>query len=316
MSERIQVFGPTYIDHTIRLKDTMSLDGSSRIEAEDLYPGGTGLCYAIALSRLGNNVFLHSVLGNDDKARIVHELVKTETNIETSWQTVEGMTDYAYLLIDRGNHKTVASRKEISNKFLTDNVAEMELVNSKAIVVTSFRNDISSALLEKVAKEGELRPFTMWAPHLPNCESACIIFPHLSQVDHITLSYEEFESLYNEVGSPIDRGVRSITITNGKNGCKLLTKEGYRHFNAIQVVENPLDTNGAGEAFGAGFLTAYLDTGDYETAIRAGSYVGFLHVQRVGSDFPRLSKNELLKVAKIAKNNIASPRKYLVGSTH
>ena len=54
MPKKMHVLGPTYIDHTIRLKDQMSLDGSSRIEIEQIFPGGTGLCYAIALSRLEN----------------------------------------------------------------------------------------------------------------------------------------------------------------------------------------------------------------------------------------------------------------------
>src|SRR3990170_2624413 len=111
MPKKMHVLGPTYIDHSIRLKDQISLDGSSRIETEQIYPGGTGLCYAIALSRLGNKVVLHSMVGTDDKSHIVRNIIKSEKNIKAEWQVTDGQTDYGYILIDRGNHKAVASRK-------------------------------------------------------------------------------------------------------------------------------------------------------------------------------------------------------------
>lgn len=315
MSERIHVLGPTYIDHTIRLKDRMSLDGSSRIETEQIFPGGTGLCYAIALSRLENSVVLHSMVGTDEKVAMVHSIVDSEKNIEAEWQVTEGLTDYAYILIDRGNHKAVASRKEISNSFKADSIPSSAFEDAKAMVVTSFSNDVSESILTKISEGNVRKPFIMWAPHLPNCEAAGSMVSPLANVDHISLSAEEFEALYSQIGNPTEYGVKTVTVTNGKNGCDLLTKDGYRHYNAIHVVENPIDTNGAGEAFGAGFLTAYLETGNLDTSIVAGSYMGFLHIHREGSDFPSVTKKELLNMAQLARDNVALPNNVLIPNT-
>src|SRR3972149_11160023 len=306
MKESIHVLGPTYIDHTIRLQDNISFDGSSRIENEDICPGGTGLCYAVALSRLGNGVTLHSIVGTDERAHLIQEALKNEENISTHWQIYDGSTDYAYILIDKGNHKTVASRKEVSNHFdpspATDN-----LTNAKAVILTSFHNDISLKVVHNIENRNQVKPYIMWAPHLPNCDGVSNMTPKLRLIDHITLSSEEFARIYDKVGNPIDHGVKSITITSGKNGCDLLTKDGYRHFNPIHVVENPVDTNGAGEAFGSGFITTYLETHDYDSAVNSGSYMGFLHIHRKGSDFPKMTKNELISLSQSAKLKIQIP---------
>lgn len=312
MSERIIVLGPTYVDHTIRLKDSIYLDGSARIDKEEIFPGGTGLCYAVALSRLENSVVFHSVVGTDERAEEIIKTMASEPNLQAEWQKIEGKTDYAYILIDRGNHKTAASMRILTDKYDPDAIPSSLLQDTRALVLTSFKNDILARVLERVRSGNVSQSYIMWAPHLQNCENASTLYSYLSLVDHITLSKDEYRALYEQIGNPIDQGVKSVTITNGKNGCDLLTSEGFRHYNALRVIENPFDTNGAGEAFGSGFLTAIIETGDYETAVRAGSYLGFLHVHRAGSDFPTVSKKELLHIAELTKSDSKLPMEVLI----
>jgi sugar/nucleoside kinase (ribokinase family) len=290
---KIDVFGPTYIDHTIELKDDISLDGSSRIENETYYPGGTGLCYAIALARLNNETTINSVVGNDNNSKIVYRFINSETNLIPKFQKLNGQTDYAYILIDKGSHKTVASRKEVSNKF---NTKKLKFKNySDAVVITSFSNEICSEII-KYYYELSNKPFIMWAPHQSNLKNMKLIKDSMSFIDHITLSLDEYNQLYERIGDPLKKGVKSITITLGENGCDLLSSEGMEHFNAVSKIKDPLDTNGAGEAFGAGFLTTYLNTNNLHQSVKLGCYLGYLHIQRKGSDFPRLDLNKLLLI--------------------
>ena len=297
--KKIGVYGPTYVDKTIYLEDPISLDGSSSIERESEEPGGTGLCYSVALARLGCGVNLFSRIGNDDNGVRVQRFVDEEKNLNANWQ-FDSVTDHAYILIDNGNHKTVASRKEASHRWDTEKLSPQQMEHSSAIVITSFSNDIVRRILEKVSQLEE-KPFVMWAPHLPNARDAESLTDLLHLVDHISLSKEEYNELTRSVGSAINHGVTSLTVTNGKNGCDLITVDGSKHLDPIQVVENPLDTNGAGEAFGAAYLATYLLTGNREQAVRAGSHNGYLHVHNIGINFPRYNITDRIKSNKVSE---------------
>lgn len=57
----------------------------------------------------------------------------------------------------------------------------------------------------------------------------------------------------------------------GARGCALGTREGIRHFDAIQMEAPVIDTNGAGDGLAVGFLTGYVLRGDsLDVAIRRG----------------------------------------------
>ncbi|HUS26547.1 MAG TPA: carbohydrate kinase family protein [Nevskiaceae bacterium] len=284
----ITVVGPSYLDHTIRVHGTLSLDGSRHISQEYKHAGGTGLCYGIALARQGNATTLFSVLGNDTIAHTIKNSVDNEANLQAVWQQRAQASDYAVLLLDEDNHKCVASRKEISGSWRADSTFLDHIASSKALVLTSFDNTIVLAILRSLTKSNTRKPFVMWAPHFNNCAQARILEPMLPAIDHITLSQEEYDRLHQEIGDPTKKGVKSVTATCGKEGVALIQNGHTNRFEQLLSIEKPLDTNGAGEAFGAAFLTALLQTNDHHHAILAGSFVGAMHTERLGSDFPRI----------------------------
>jgi sugar/nucleoside kinase (ribokinase family) len=285
----ITIAGPTYLDHTIRVDGVLSLDGSRRITEEYKDAGGTGLCYAIALARQGNNAMLFSAIGQDSTAERIMQVVETESNLGAVWQHNSQVSDYAVLFVDDGNHKCVASRKDTSDTWRPDAEFMQQAAKSRAVVITSFANVIALRILRGLTKLGPKKPFVMWAPHFGNCANARILESVLSAIDHISLSQEEYERLSQEIGDPTVRGVGSVTVTSGKKGVMLIKDGRHTQHKQIVSIENPLDTNGAGEAFGAGFLTALLQAQDYNHAVLAGTFVGALHTERRGSDFPRVT---------------------------
>jgi sugar/nucleoside kinase (ribokinase family) len=289
MANDIIVAGPTYLDHTIRVDGILSLDGSRRIAEEYKDAGGTGLCYGVALARQGNPTTLFSAIGNDEAAERIMQIVNKEAHLRAVWQHNSPTSDYAILFVDDGNHKCVASRKDTSDTWRPDAGFMQQAAKSKSVVITSFANVIALRILRNLAKLGSQKPFVMWAPHFGNCANARILESVLPAIDHITLSQEEYDRLHQEIGDPTARGVTSVTITSGKEGVTLIKNGKSTVYKQIVSIENPLDTNGAGEAFGAGFLTALLQTGDYEQAVLAGSFVGALQTERRGSDFPRVT---------------------------
>ena len=306
----IGIAGPTYLDRTLRVDGVLSLDGSRQIVDDYTTPGGTGLSYAIALARQGSQAELFSAIGTDNEARLIINSVINEPNLDASWQHMPGSTDHAVIFIDGGNHKCVASRKEQSELWQPDTAFIEGNAEKDALVFTSFANRLVLDALTKMTRSGKTKPFVMWAPHHGNAAKAAELLPVIDQIDHITLSEEEYSALFQSIGDPTALGVDSVTVTSGKNGVTLLQRnaEDEKHEPIVRI-DSPLDTNGAGEAFGSGYLTAYLRTGDRTRAVLTGSFLGALHVERPGSDFPKVDIPKLLAATAMYDND--TYRRYL-----
>ncbi len=295
--KKITVIGPTYIDHTIRVRGKLSLDGSTEVTEEYYDPGGTGLCYAIALSRLGYSVRLQTCIGNDEFSSKIRNHIRGST-ITPSWHVKNSTTDHAYITIDGENHKSVASIRNLSNTW-TPNKKDLSCVfSSRALVLTSFPNRTLAKIMKTISQTAKNKPYIMWAPHKQNCLQSAELINELKYINHITLSREEYSLLFSQIGSPLKYGVESMTITNGKNGSDLVTNSENKHFPVFRRVDHPLDTNGAGEAFGAAYLSTYLITNNKEIAVKTASVYSYLHIHRRSSDFPIHPAHELINYVK------------------
>jgi len=73
--------------------------------------------------------------------------------------------------------------------------------------------------------------------------------------------------------SLIDAGAELVVCTHGATGASALQADGTWTDVPAMPVERVVDTNGAGDAFFAGFLTAYLTCADVPAALRRGAEV-------------------------------------------
>lgn len=77
------------------------------------------------------------------------------------------------------------------------------------------------------------------------------------------------EHIFSEI---INKYPNKILIAGmGKTGCALATNKGIQYFEAIELPEKVIDTNGAGDGLAVGFLTAYLlEKRTFEESILCG----------------------------------------------
>jgi sugar/nucleoside kinase (ribokinase family) len=79
----------------------------------------------------------------------------------------------------------------------------------------------------------------------------------------------------------LDRGVKTVVIKRGGNGCAVFEREGELWARAVPV--KTLDTTGAGDCFTGGFLAGLLRGATIEEASRLANACGALSASRMGS---------------------------------
>jgi len=104
----------------------------------------------------------------------------------------------------------------------------------------------------------------------------------LGRIDILVLNEVEAEQLEADLGKTVDAlGVADVIITLGSKGCRWVSNQGDRAFDAYAA--EAVDTTGAGDTF-TGYLVAGLDRGlRMEDAIDLALKAGALMVMRRGT---------------------------------
>ncbi|RMF14110.1 MAG: carbohydrate kinase family protein, partial [Gammaproteobacteria bacterium] len=77
----------------------------------------------------------------------------------------------------------------------------------------------------------------------------------------------------------LDEGKALVVCTHGARGAEAHTAEGEQVFQPAEPVTQVVDTNGAGDAFFAGFLAAHLDGQPVAACMERGARQAALCVQ-------------------------------------
>lgn len=75
--------------------------------------------------------------------------------------------------------------------------------------------------------------------------------------------------------------VKIVIMTRGEKGCVIVTADEVVKVDGVKV--NVADTVGAGDAFSAGFLTTYLNTGSVQQAAEIGNKIGAFVASQSGA---------------------------------
>lgn len=96
----------------------------------------------------------------------------------------------------------------------------------------------------------------------------------------------------------VDKNIKNIILTLGKNGSLLLNKEKCEKFDAYKV--KAIDTTAAGDSFIAAFAKKILEGNDVSLAIKYATLVSAIVVTRKGAQDSIPSLEEIEKF----KNNL------------
>ena len=284
----IVVVGSFVVGVTVRVPRMPVLGEGLIGDLFDMGPGGKGTNQAIAAARLGANVDLVALLGDDIFAEIAHKVFKAEgMGIEHIYQEKDINTGIGLVTLLESGDNCIIGHLGANTRMRPEHVDRAEdIIAQSDIVLTQFE-----VPLDTVAKAMELGrkhgTMTIWNP----APAKNIPLDMLKNVDLITPNETEARILLGlEPDDPISfddlseriagLGVKSAIITMGKQGAFVITD------NSREVVPAPtvdaLDPTGAGDAFNAALAVGLGEGLSLPNAVEQANYAGAYSVRHLG----------------------------------
>jgi sugar/nucleoside kinase (ribokinase family) len=275
--KNILVIGPTYIDDNI-VVDKLNMDASCRVLEKKSYLGGTGLSLAYYFSELNNPVGLITVAGKKDYKQVIKNTLKF-CNVDDLTQLRTEATDRSIVLTDPVGNKLCISDRKISDTLVIDPKELGSLLNTyRVILITTVSIKLINLILttcNRLSYRGRiciiLNQYNARSTKLT--EALSTKFP----IYYLNMSLPEQKCITKF--KDIVKNCNIITVTDGKNGSTI-------YFENIKIripayKENVTNSNSAGEAYTAAFLTSLLsDNGPVKSGYFAAKFTSKMLVSR------------------------------------
>jgi len=260
---RVIVVGPASWNHLIELDQLPEPTPHMQFARRSLHTvGGTSAGKALHLRDLGVDVELHCLLGQDDDGRRIraalaeagvrlhaHPSTRTERHVNLMTSAGERVSIY----VDVPSPSTNAVHETIERSLASADVAILDL------------SELGSTLIER--REWAA---AVWVDLHDYDGRSRFHEPFVRAADVVFMNADRTDDPWALLTACLTRGPRVAVCTLGAQGAIALDHAGHR-YTVDAVPTDVVDTNGAGDAFMAGFLHANLAGADIAMSLSAGA---------------------------------------------
>ncbi|MET0910400.1 MAG: PfkB family carbohydrate kinase [Ilumatobacteraceae bacterium] len=264
MSSRILVSGPVSWNQLV-VVDALPDPRPHTVFATDSWEtiGGTSAGKALTLGSLGCDVVLHTVVARDAVGERI-EATLASAAVTTVIEYGDGGSErHLNLMTPAGERVSIyldtpvprADRSRAVELALTADVAVIDLAAA------------SLALLEPLTAAG----IEIWTDIHDYDGQNPFHQPFIAAASYLFLNADGLGDPLEFMRSRIAEGAMLVVCTLGAEGAMAVDHDGVLHRVPAVPVETIVDTNGAGDAFFAGYLAAHLDGASVDEALAAGA---------------------------------------------
>ena len=264
----------------------------SKLEVDDIVfdTGGGGTNAAVSFARQGLHTgYIGKIGAFDARGREILTALRTEgVDVRGVVKDKRRMTGYSVLLLTARGERTVLVYRGASA-----DIAPSDLVGKKLsaqwIYVTSLGGRLDT--IRKIWKLAALTGASIaWNPGAGELAHGFDrLRPFIAQVGMLTINQEEAAKLlgytrHQDIGvfQVLRSHVRGITLlTQGTEGALAGFRQNTWHSGTRQV--HVVDTTGAGDAFGSGFIGAYIRTNNIPQAMVFATANAESVIQHIGA---------------------------------
>ena len=256
------------------------------------YIGGAPFNLAAHLSQLQCSSFLISAVGKDvrgqnalreaKKVGVETELIQEKADYPTGWVEVKFSAEEepVYEIHENVSYDYITYNEEIQKKLVSN---EFDFF---CFGTLAQRNSVSSRTLCQILDSISVTRIFCDINLRQNYYTKEILQQALAKTDILKLNQEEVKvlnKLFLSVEASQEKliayllekfSLEVVCVTLGSQGCQVYTESRKKLLPGVKV--STVDTVGAGDAFSAGFIYYFLETGDYFRAAEFGNFLGGL----------------------------------------
>lgn len=286
----------------------------SLLDAQDFrrYQGGSPANMAANMARLGNAVALVSCVGNDNIGKYLIRQVE-ETGVDVTHMATDMYEPTSLVLVSRtaGTPDFVAYRMAdrcLHPSQLPDSLlAQADIFHTTCFALSKqpAQDTLIDAAQRAKAAGCQISIDANYAPSIwPDREQAWhVLTDYFAGGALVKVSNDDVERLYGEPRGPETvfadfhrMGASLICLTLGANGSIVSYENGAKRAIVPGKKVDVIDATGAGDAYWAGFLTAYLDGYAPANCAQAGAILAKMKLTRQGALPLAVDRKELYRI--------------------
>ena len=249
--------------------------------------GGGATNAATTFARYGHESIFMGCIAEDPAGQAVLDVLDRE-GIDASYVTYtdKAHTGYSVVLLTPAGERTILTCRGASASFHLLKAKDLKRIKPDWIYVTNMRGDMEK-LDEFFTTAHENGIKVMFNPGKLEIENKRKFIGLLADVDILLVNKSEAKQIVigtslEEVAGRLHDIVPTTIVTDGANGALAFTTDrAYR----MGLYEDPpiLDSTGAGDAFGSGFLAAYAAGKSFKDSLIFASANSTSVIQKIGS---------------------------------
>ncbi len=223
--------------------------------------GGTSAGKAVHLAHSGVTVELHALLGADAEGRLVEQAL-SRAGVPLVAHPSDATEQHVNLMTAAGERVSLYVGTPSEPGAAALDAARAAIASAEVAVV-----DLSGFGAELLATGGSVR---IWTDLHDYDGAASFHEPFLRAADVVFMNDDAVADPWELLRACVTRGPRLAVCTRGAAGAIALDAAGTR-YEVAAAPADVVDTNGAGDAFFAGFLVAHLAGADVDGCLAAAA---------------------------------------------
>ncbi len=265
---KILVLGGTSMDTIVQLEKNPVLRGTFFAKESYERCGSTGMAKATALKKLGADVTLHTVLGDDAAGEAILDFLKAN-EISYAIDLFKGATDRHINILDKDGNRISLFLPGPTQDYDIDRYRLQSLIEDSDLIVLNILPCYKPFmdLLEGRTVWTDLQDYLEGDPFYDEFIKASeVIFMSSDRL----IDYRSSMKRMGETG-------KIIIATHGKEGSTAYLDGKYHEQDAHDFVL--VDSDGAGDNYFAGFLVEYIKKRSLERSLMTASVAGGLSIE-------------------------------------
>ena len=272
--------GTCNTDFLMNVSRFSAADDEVDIENLQVSLGGSATNFVFEVSRLGLNAGIIARIGNDHNGRyILSEFKRDKINSERLIQ-IDEKTGMAFIAVEPDGERSIYTFMGANSKLKLEKEDIIQIKRSEILHITGMYIEV----VEEASKYANILSLNPGA--LLSSFGLEALEKIIKRTNILFLNKKEVTLLtgkdYNDGAEKlVENGVPLVVVTMGNAGSKVYSEAGQIHFPANE--QNVVDTTGAGDAFAAGFVTAFHNKKNLEECLKLGNKSAETCVTRLGA---------------------------------